>query len=140
MIVSGHTTTNRADHSKGRRKGAPLYSVLDTGSEITVMTRSSSLRVTSSEIPQFKWASEACNHNSGESKPTDREILNFVITSRDGRSSLEIVNAHVMERFHLQKRPINLDAFINRWPHLSHVPIDSTKQEDVVISVKKEKN
>jgi hypothetical protein len=70
-----------------------------------------------------------------ESKPTDREIVNFEITSKDGRSSFEIVDAHVTDRFNFQQRPINLNALVKRWPHLAHVPIDSTKQEDVILLV-----
>jgi hypothetical protein len=112
-------------------KELPLYAVLDPGSQISVITR----RTVRSFNLRGPVKRVIINTVDGESNPTDREIVNFEITSKDGRSSFEIVDAHVRDSFNIQQRPIDLDALVKRWPHLAHVPIDSTKQEDVILLV-----
>jgi hypothetical protein len=131
-ISSGHTLLRIVPIIlKTGGKEFSLYAVLDPGSQISVITRRTARSF------NLRWPVKRVIINSvdGESKPTDQEIVNFEITSKDGRSSFEIVDAHVTDRFNFQQRPIDLNALVKRWPHLAHVPIDSTKQEDVILLV-----
>jgi len=72
---------------------------------------------------------------NGETKSVDRKIVNFSVSSTDGRFSFEISDVHVMETFELNKRSIDLASLSKQWPHLVHVPVYPTTQEDVAILI-----
>jgi hypothetical protein len=116
---------------KAGGKELPLYAILDPGSQISVITR----RTARSFNLRGPVKRVIINTVDGESKPTDPEIVSFEITSKDGRFPFGIFDAHVTDRFNFQQRPIDLDALFKCWPHLAQVPIDSTKQEDVILLV-----
>ena len=108
-----------------------LFAVLDTGSEISVLKK----RVAS--LLELKGRVEriVTKTINGKSKPTDRQIVEFDITSLDGLYTFNIVDAHVADTFQLNKKSIDLAGLIKKWPHLAHVPIHSVLDEDVAILI-----
>ena len=50
----------------------------------------------------------------GKSKPVNRMIVKFDISSIDGLYSFNIVNAHVADTFNLNKRSIDLENLIRK--------------------------
>ena len=108
-----------------------LFAVLDSGSEISVLKK----RVAS--LLELKGRVEriVTKTINGESKPTDRQIVEFDITSLDGLYTFNIVDVHVADTFQLNKKSIDLASLIKKWPHLAHVPIHSVLDEDVAILI-----
>ncbi|XP_057371748.1 uncharacterized protein LOC130692631 [Daphnia carinata] len=109
----------------------PLYALLDPGSEISVIRgKTAALINLRGKVERVKTRTV-----NGETKSVDRKIVNFSVTSIDGRFSFDISDAHVMDTFELDKRPINLASLRKQWPHLAHVPVPSTTKEDVAILI-----
>ncbi|XP_057374666.1 uncharacterized protein LOC130695542 [Daphnia carinata] len=109
----------------------PLYALLDPGSEISVIRGKTAALINL----RGKVERVATRTVNGETKSVDRKIVNFSVTSIDGRFSFDISDAHVMDTFELDKRPINLASLREQWPHLAHVPVHSTTKEDVAILI-----
>jgi hypothetical protein len=109
----------------------PLYALLEPGSEI------SGIKYKTAALLNLHGRVERVSTKivDGESKAADREIVNFDIVSRDGHSSFGIVNAHVMDTFNLHKQSLNLTSLTKQWPHLTHVPVHPTSEEEVAVLI-----
>jgi hypothetical protein len=112
-------------------KEIKLYALLDNGSEISIVKKEISDRLgLNGRIERA-----VTNTVDGRGKPVDTLIVNFDIISLDRRYIFNIVDAQVKETFRLSKRPIDLAAFTERWPHLAHVPIHSALEEEIAILI-----
>ena len=109
----------------------PLYALLDSGSEISAINGKTAalLNLQGGERKVTTGTVE------GVTKSVDRPIVNFTVTSRDRRHSFEISDVHVRENFKLERRSFDLSSLVKQWPHLSQVPIYSTKRENVAILI-----
>ena len=88
---------------KTNEKEFPLYALLDSGSEISVIKgKSANLLNLHGRVERV-----ATRTVNGETKSVDRKIVNFSVSSTDGRFSFEISDVHVMETFELNKRSID---------------------------------
>ncbi|XP_057380930.1 uncharacterized protein LOC130703485 [Daphnia carinata] len=116
---------------KANGKEYPLYALLDPGSKISVIRGKTAALINL----RGKVERVATRTVNGETKSVDRKIVNFSVTSTCGRFSFDISDAHVMDSFELDKRPINLASLREQWPHLTHVPVHSTTKEDVAILI-----
>ncbi|XP_045023791.1 uncharacterized protein LOC123468402 [Daphnia magna] len=116
---------------KANGKELPLYALLDPGREISVIKG----RTASFLNLRGKVEKVLTRTVNGGAKSVDRQIVNFNVTSRDGLFSFDVLDAHVMETFELNKCSIILATLSKQWPHLAHVPVYSTTQEDVAILI-----
>ncbi len=117
---------------KTNGKSVVLFALLDQGSQILVMKTATASQL-GLEGPVRRVTTKTVE---GKSKPVNRMIVKFDISSIDGRYSFNIVNEHVADTFNLNKRSIDLANLIKKWPYLSHVPIYSLKEENVAILIR----
>jgi hypothetical protein len=116
---------------KANGKEFPLYALLDSGSEISAINGKTAALLNL----QGEERKVTTGTVEGVTKCVDRPIVNFVVTSRDGHHCFDISDVHVRENFKLEKHPFDLDSLVKEWPHLSRVPVCSTKRKDVAILI-----
>ena len=118
-------------HIKGREHLSVLtYALLDCGSEVTLIHQK-----LQRELEAHGRKIDFTLSGINGSKQIDSELLDIVVMSMDGETSLELSNVRTVEKMPIAGSCIARKEDIKSWPHLNGVPITELDVNEVTLVI-----
>ena len=118
-------------HVKGREHLSVLtYALLDCGSEVTLIHQK-----LQRELEAHGRKIDFTHSGINGSKQIDSELLDIVVMSMDGETSLELSNVRTVEKMPIAGSCIARKEDIKSWPHLNGVPITELDVNEVTLVI-----
>jgi hypothetical protein len=108
-----HPQSKSKQNSKKKRQGLKSFNVFITTAVIAPKSSTAT-------VSRCLGRNSTLKHHL---EPDDSMIVKCNISSTDDCRSFNIANAHFANTFNLYKRSTDLANLVEKWPHLSHVPI-----------------
>ena len=116
---------------KGQKDPAIVtYALLDSGSEVTLVHQNLKEKV-GAQGPQIDFLLSGING----SRQVNRELLDIVVPSMDGETSLELSNVRTVEQMPISRSCIAQKEDIKSWPHLVDVPITELQVDEITLII-----